>query len=236
LKVLRDYPATTMTITLDGPPDVHNRLRRAEGGGQGDSHQKILEKLPDLLSLPRFVVTQTIAPTMAQHAATSFDYLLSLGIQRFNLLPGYYLPWKPEELLALQAAFTKIRARIEAEWQLGHYLYLRNLFIKAPTPFFNTVMVVDVDRRIHPSNVILARRFDELREESALGTLDSPPDMQTLLKGASQTSTRLKQQLGPAILSATRSVDSLLTGLCNQLYPAFFAWRQHRQKRQQASL
>jgi sulfatase maturation enzyme AslB (radical SAM superfamily) len=218
--LLEAHPEVTVTVSLDGTARDHDGLRRG-----GTSHAIVLERLPRLLRLPRFVVTQTIAPSTATRAATNFRFLRDLGIRRFNLLPGYYLPWRPSQLAALEASFHAIGDELEAAWASGDRLYLRNLFVRAPTPFFNTGFVVDVDRAIHPSNLILAGDFDTFRTRTAVGTLDDPPSPEALDAGARASAALLRETLSAKVLASTDAVDAALTRLCNRLYPAYFAAR-----------
>ena len=89
-------------------------------------------------------------------------------------LPGYYIPWTSSQLTALDKAFAQMSERIQARWRSGQKTYVRNLFTWAPTPFFNTGLVVDADRTIHPSNVGLSGALDHLRSETSVGSLDDP--------------------------------------------------------------
>ncbi len=224
LEILRKYPHVTLTLSLDGRARDHDGLRR--GAKQvATSHADALRILPELLTLPRFVVTQTIAPSTAARAAENFRYLLSLGIRRFNLLPGYYLPWTADQLSALENAFQEIATEFQQAWQRGDRLYLRNLFTRAPTPFYNTGMVVDSDRRIYPSNLILAGALDHLRDALALGNLDQPPSREQLEQAAQRVPAQLAANLPPRVLESTYAVDGALTRLCNSLYPAYFERR-----------
>jgi hypothetical protein len=197
-------------------------------GAAGPSHAAILEAMPRLLAHPRFVVTQTIAPSAAKVAAQSFRYLRSLGIRRFNILPGYYLPWRQEQLAALAAAFAEIEGEFLDAWRQGEYLYLRNLYTRAPTPFFNSGMVVDVDGTIHPSNLILAGNWEDLRGFTAVGSLDAPPRREAIALAAQQSGAQIRARLAPTVAESTDTVDALLTALCNRLYPAYFRFREQR--------
>ncbi len=221
--LLEAHPDVTVTVSLDGTARDHDGLRRG-----GASHAVVLEKLPRLLRLPRFVVTQTIAPSTAVRAAENFRYLRTLGVRRLNLLPGYYLPWRTDQLAALYTSFDQIGDDIAATWAAGEPFYLRNLFVLAPTPFYNTGFVVDVDRSVHPSNLILAGDFDQFRARTAVGTLDDPPDVAALDAGAASTARHLRETLPADVLAATTAVDAALTRLCNRLYPALLARRNAR--------
>lgn len=224
LALVRARPGTVLTLSLDGPAEVHDPVRR----GPGSSHATALGWLPRLNTLPGFVVTQTIAPHTAARAAESFRWLRAQGVRRFNLLPGYHLRWSAAQLAQLSSAFEEIEEEIRGAWARGERLYLRNLFVWAPTPFYNTGMVVDVDRRIYASNLILARRFDELRELDALGTLDDPPDTPTLEAGAAKAAAQLRDTLPAEVAASTAAVDQLLTRLCDRLLPEYLAHRARR--------
>jgi hypothetical protein len=227
LDYLRGYPKGILTISIDGRPADHRRLRRALPG-VADTYDRLMVLRPQLLETPRLVVTQTIAPATARHAAENFRHLLSLGFRRFNLLPGYYIPWRAEQLQALRKGFAGIRAELEARWASDRYVYLRNLFTWAPTPFFNTGLVVDADRSIHPSNVGLSGALDHLREQTRAGTLDAPPYLAVLQAQASSVNDLLASALSEKVLASTQAVDAELTALCRSLYPSFAAYRRRR--------
>ncbi|MFZ5479992.1 MAG: radical SAM protein [Myxococcota bacterium] len=218
IALLHAHPSVTLTVSLDGHARDHDALRRG-----APSHDPVVALLPELLRLPRFVVTQTIAPATAARAAANFRHLRALGITRFNLLPGYFLPWRPHQLAALETSFGEIADVFEEAWRRGERLYLRNLFVRAPTPFFNTGMVVDVDRTIHPSNLILAGAFDGLRGRTAVGTLDDPPTREALEAAGARVPALLREHVPADVLASTEAADAALTRLCNRLYPAYFA-------------
>jgi sulfatase maturation enzyme AslB (radical SAM superfamily) len=217
---LHAHPTVTLTLSLDGEARDHDGLRRG-----APSHAGVVALLPKLLRLPRFVVTQTIAPSTAGRAAANFRYLRELGVRRFNLLPGYYIPWKAEQLAALRASFAEIASQFEAAWAAGERLYLRNLFVRAPVAFYNTGFVVDSDRRIYANNLILAGNLDHLRERFTLGTLDNPPDSAALTSAGEAAGTFLRDTLGARVMESTAAADAALTALCNRLYPTYFARR-----------
>ena len=222
--LLREFPRTTLTVSLDGAVADHDGLRRG-----APTHDAVVAMLPELHKLPRFVVTQTIAPSTAVRAADNFRYLLSLGIRRFNLLPGYYLPWRPAQLAALRRSFAEIGDLVAAMWKRGERVYLRNLFVNAPVPFYNTGFVVDSDKRIYPNNLVLAGNLDHLRAVATVGTLDEPPTNEALDHAARRSAGFLHDALGPSIMQATAAADAELTGLVNRLYPTYFAMRDARQ-------
>ena len=228
LEMLMAYPKGILTLSLDGTAKQNRRFRRPAHGEVPDAYDHIQTLRPLLLKTPRLVVTQTIAPAAAVHAAENFKHLLSLGFWRFNLLPGYYLPWTDKQLDALVRSFDEIAEIMERRWNADQPMYLRNLFTWAPTPFFNTGMIVDSDRTIHPSNVGLSGQLSGLRGRTQVGDLDSPPTMQQLSDRARDIDGLLKGSLSEHVWSSTQRVDAALSRLCQRLYPTFVAYKKRR--------
>jgi hypothetical protein len=228
---LRGYPKGVLTVSMDGTPADHRRLRRVAPGTSEDApdaYDHVVSLLPELEATPRVVVTQTIAPVTAVRAAENFEHLLGLGFWRFNLLPGYYLPWRAHQLEALRRGFDAIGEIIRGRWREDRRLYLRNLFTRAPTPFFNTGLVVDADRTIHPSNVGLSGQLDGLRGRTQVGSLDDPPTPAALAARAQETNRWLEEALPENVWHSTKQVDAELTRLCRGLYPGYLAHRARR--------
>ena len=224
---LRGYPKAVLTISLDGAPEDNRRLRRALPQ-VGDAYDHVVGLIPALRRVPRVVVTQTIAPATARRATENFRHLRELGFWRFNFLPGYYVPWKADPLDALERAFDAIAFDVRATWASGERLYVRNLFTYAPTAFFNTGLVVDSDRTIHPSNVGLSGALDELRGETKIGTLDDPPSREELAERAQVVNAMLEAALPAHVMESTRAADSALTRFCRSLYPDYVKQRASR--------
>jgi MoaA/NifB/PqqE/SkfB family radical SAM enzyme len=227
LDYLRDYPKAVLTISLDGKPEDNRNYRRAVDGVP-DAYDHVVSLLPELQTVPRVVITQTIPPKSAARAAENFQHLIDLGFWRFNLLPGYYIPWRPERIEELREGFDGIRRIIADRWEAGERLYLRNLFTLQPTPFFNTGMIVDADRTIHPSNVGLSGSLDELLDQTRVGDLDNPPTNEELEAKAASINGLLERSLPPLVWESTLAVDAELTRLCRSLYPLY---RRHRSRR-----
>ncbi|MBX3128462.1 MAG: radical SAM protein [Polyangiaceae bacterium] len=227
LAYLAGHDKAVLTLSLDGRPGDHRRLRRALPN-VGDAYEHVLGLLPELLAMPRLVVTQTIAPSTAASADQNFAHLLGLGFRRFNFLPGYYLPWRDEQLRALRQGFEAIASRIAERWQQGRFTYVRNLFTWAPTPFFNTGVVVDSDGSIHPNNLGLASALDELLPRSRSGSLDDPPTLDELERKARDVDAWLQEKLPADVMRSTVAVDAELSRFCRGLYPEFAAYRRRR--------
>lgn len=220
-------PKCILTLSLDGRPEDHRRLRRALPQ-VADSYDHVMQLLPRLTQAPRVVVTQTIAPATASNAADNFAHLLGLGFRRFNFLPGYYLAWRPEQLRQLRESFARMAAEITERWRHDEYVYVRNLFTWAPTPFFNSGMIVDSDGSIHPSNLGLSGALADLLPETRVGSLDSPPTRADLEAHAATVNQRLQTALVPAVWQSTLDVDRALTRFCRGLFAEFVRYRRRR--------
>ena len=227
LELVRREPKVVLTVSLDGRPDDHRAHRRALPQ-VADVYGHVMEILPELLRTPRLVVTQTIAPATAHAAHDNFRHLVDMGFRRFNLLPGYYLPWKDDQLAALNEGFAQIAATIRQRWDRGEHLYLRNLFTWAPTPFFNTGLVVDADRTIHANNAGLSGSLESMLEQTRLGDLDEPPTPEALADKSRQINELLEAALSSHVWQSTLAVDAELSRLCKSLYPAFLRYRRRR--------
>ena len=228
IEYLSNYPKGILTISMDGSPDDHRRHRRAVHDDVPDTYDHLMVLRPQLLKMPRVVITQTIAPATAYRAAENFEHLVGLGFWRFNFLPGYYIPWRKNQLEALQQGFDGIHQRITNRWGAMERTYVRNLFTWAPTPFFNTGLVVDSDRSIHPSNVGLSGALDHLREQTQIGTLDSPPSPQDIERGARTVNGLLESALPEKVWASTHAVDAALSQFCRQLYPHWARYKRRR--------
>ncbi len=227
LEVLSTHPQAVLTLSIDGQPADHRTHRRALEGVP-DAYDHLRSMLDDLLAAPRVVVTMTIPPATAGRASANFEHLLELGFHRFNFLPGYFIPWNPAQLAALEQGFDAIAARIEARWAAGEHTYVRNIFVRGPTPFFNTGMVVDADRRIHPSNVGLSGKLESLLDRTAVGTLDDPPTADELSARSAHVNDWIRASVSHHVWASTLAVDRLLTRFVRRLCPAFVRQRKAR--------
>ena len=227
---LQKFRKLILTISIDGLPENHLKMRRSLSKDL-NSYENIISVLDILLDMPRVVVTQTIPPATAKFAYENYMHLRSLGFWRFNFLPGYYLPWKEESLLLLREGFTKISQDIIKNWKADRPLYVRNLFTWAPTIFFNTGMIVDSDRRIHPSNIGLSGQLDHILNQTAVGNLDHPPSIVELEEAAKRIPHLIARHVKDHILQATQRADQELTRLCTNLWPYYKEKKQLKQQK-----
>lgn len=227
LAFLAAHPKAILQLSADGRAEDHRRHRRSLPQ-VADTYDRVVALAPRLSRMARVVVTQTIPPATAAAAAENFEHLLSLGFRRFNFLPGYYIPWTDEQLVSLDRSFDAMARRIEGLWASGERLYVRNLTTLAPTPFFNTGLVVDSDRTIHPSNVGLSGALEELLAETRCGDLDAPPTVDALAQKQLEVNALLEKTLTPRVWSSTLAADAALTKFCRALMPRWIEARRAR--------
>jgi pyruvate-formate lyase-activating enzyme len=238
LDYLANRSKAVLAISLDGRSEDHRRHRRAvapatDGGDQAqgsDAYDHLMGLMPKLLATPRVVVNQTIAPDAAEAVEQNFAHLLSLGLTRFNFLPGYYLSWRSEQIAALRVGLDGIARVVKSRWARGAPLHVRNLFAWAPTPLFNSGLCVDSDGTIHGSNVGMASPFEELLAATRLGSLDDPPSLAALTAQGETMTSKIAQLLPPGIWESTLAVDRELTRFCRGLYGDFAAYRRRRRE------
>jgi hypothetical protein len=221
-------PKSILTISMDGRAADHRKHRRTLTPTVPDTYDHIISLLPHLLTTPRVVITQTIPPSGAAQMVDNFEHLVNLGFWRFNFLPGYYLAWNTKQHQHLIDGFTALSKHFQSVWAADEQAYVRNLFTWAPTPFFNTGMVVDSDRTIHATNIGLSGALDDVRDQTAVGSLDKPPTQAALDLAARETNQLLQSHLRPAVWESTRKVDEALSDFCHTLYPHWAAWRKRR--------
>jgi len=229
LDLLAAHPKAVLLLSLDGRPEDHRRHRRPrKKGAARDCYDHLMTLRERLAGLPRLIVTQTIAPAAAADLPANFEHLCSLGFVRLNFLPVYFTVWEPAELSALRAGLGAVAARIRARWERGQRLYVKNLFTWAPTPLFNTGLVVDADGSIHASNAGLASGAADLRALTRLGSLDEPPTAAALAARIAAAPELLAEAFPPAIRQSTLAVEAELRRFCQALYPSYFAFRKRR--------
>ena len=223
LALLAGHEKALLQLSLDGPLEVHARRRPLVA--RDADWSRLFDQLPAIAAAPRTVVTLTIPPDEAARAADHFAALLDLGFRRFNLLPGYLLPWSGPQLIGLRTSLTRIAHALRAAWEAGTRLVLRNLFVRAPLPFFDAGLVVDADGTIHAGNMALASQMSSLRTHTQVGTLDDPPDPALLAARARKLPALLQAALPAPVWSGTLAADAELTRMCESLYPSWAASR-----------
>ena len=216
-----------LTISIDGGSKDHNKMRRSLQGAS-DSYEHIMSLRSSLLKLPRLVITQTIAPATAGRAHENFLHLYEQGFRKFNFLPGFYIPWRTNQLELLEENLQLIAKSISSLWEQNRYVYIRNLFIQAPTPFFNTGVIVDSDRSIHANNLGLSEKLTNLRSKTQLGTLDVPPTRVQLQQKAQEINSILESELPSNIWKSTMAADAALSRFCAQLWPKFLRYKKRK--------
>ena len=95
------------------------------------------------------------------------------------------------------------------------------IFYMGSNDLFNTGMIVDSDRRIHPSNIGLSGQLDHILDKTAIGDLDIPPTIDTLEETATQIPSLISEHINDHILQSTKKADMELTRFCRTLWPYY---------------
>jgi MoaA/NifB/PqqE/SkfB family radical SAM enzyme len=222
LDALERHPKLWLVLSFDGRPEDHRSSRRALQA-EVDPLVRINALLPRLRGFPRLMLTQVVAPELAERAAGNFRYLLALGFRRFNLLPAGWVPWTREQLAALRISLAEVAAVVCAEWHAGRSLYLRNLFTRSPQPTFASGVVVDVDGRVFPSDCVLADLDEATRAELCCGSVESPPSEEELLRRAVLVPAILERCWPREVVESTRAANALLDAFCRSLLREYLA-------------
>lgn len=230
IQYFKEYPKAIVTVSMDGLPEEHRRFRRKKSDNIKDSYEHVVSLLPDLLTIPRLVITQTIAPAAAKNGFSNFLHLRELGFKRFNFLPGYFLPWREEQLGYLRKNFQKIAEHIKQDWKEDKFVYVRNLFVRAPTPFFNQGLIVDCDGSIHPSNVGLSGSLEDLLHKTRIGTLANPPSLELMTEKSQEINELIQNSVSEKIWTSTLKADQELTKFCEDLFPSFLRYKKNKRK------
>jgi uncharacterized protein len=132
LDFLREHPMS-ISISIDGPPDLHDANRRYPGANGGGTYADVVAGLNLLRScMPRPPAARvTLAPDQWGRVPEVFDHLLDLGFLEVGIAPASpisaeFLP-TPEQDEALFAGFSLLAQRFAREAGEGRLLPFSNL-------------------------------------------------------------------------------------------------------------
>ncbi len=194
-----ERPWLRVVVTVDGPADAMAAVGR-----------RPVPHLEALLALPGATVTQTIPPHRAHEALGDLLYLWARGARRFNVLPAYYTRWPAAALRDLDEALASMAAFLHPRVADGR-ARVANLDRGGSLPLFNDAPCVDVDGRVHRTNLVLTplaspTLLDELTGDGAQAP-PLPPDLRQ----------RLEADLPAAVRRSNQRVDALLHRFVHQL-------------------
>lgn len=182
-----------VVLSLDGMPAT-----------QQASGRPTVENLGDLVGLPGFTVTQTIAPGLSGLVLDNFLFLWEAGIRSFNLLPVYYVPWSGREVRNLGEGLAAVASFLSPRVKRGE-VEVRNLTRSGSVPLFNDDLTLDADGTWYRTNLVLADAIthpllDDLGAESIEGV---PARVRGLRR-------RLEALLEPGVRRSNHRVDAAL--------------------------
>jgi uncharacterized protein len=109
--------AFKVCVSCDGPPTVHNMMRRTKGGKDSSS---LVERtlLKATQTLPILLVNSVYHPRTFRALPQTLDYLSSLGLRRIFLNADYTAAWTESEAERLPEVYGAIADRYIA-WYLA---------------------------------------------------------------------------------------------------------------------
>jgi len=121
-----------VSVSIDGPPDVHDANRPYAGKGAGSYADVVegIERLTERTGRPP-VARVTLAPPQWSRIPEVFDHVMALGVLEAGIAPASpvdaaHLP-TPEQEAALFAGFSALAERFVGEAREGRVLRFSNL-------------------------------------------------------------------------------------------------------------
>lgn len=165
---LKDYPVK-LELSLDGPPDVQNRFRRAASRGE-DSYENGIAHRADIVhdsGLP-YDVIMVVHPKVAHRVDESFLHIASLGYQRIQVNFALGFQWTPEQQKAFAGGLHRLGRALLA---MGEDAPVFINAEQAPMPIrLNGEVTVDWDGTIYGGNGFLHET--EHKDKFVVGHLD----------------------------------------------------------------
>ncbi len=102
-----DQHHIALTISCDGPPDIHDRIRRYPNGEPSSAavEQSIRLALDALGAVPVNAVYQ---PSTVEHLSRTVDYLSSLGVRQIYLNPDFSADWTAPAVAKVPGAYGRL--------------------------------------------------------------------------------------------------------------------------------
>jgi uncharacterized protein len=99
-----------MTISCDGPPDIHDRHRQFPGGGR--TSQAVENGIRTALSImERVPVNAVYRPDTLKHLAEAIDYFSSLGVRHVYLNPDFSARWTEKDVAEIAPVYQAVADR-----------------------------------------------------------------------------------------------------------------------------
>lgn len=111
------------SLSLDGPPHIHDR-HRPQAGGQPTSRRTVEAAKLMLKYNPCTSVTCVISPDTAAYVAESVDYLYELGFRYLLTTLDYSADWSLEDFKQLKKAYQALAKWYEKKMLANERFYL----------------------------------------------------------------------------------------------------------------
>jgi sulfatase maturation enzyme AslB (radical SAM superfamily) len=178
--------------------------------------KKIKPYLDEINKTGKVLFNLKVDPESVRDLFRDFMFLHSQGINRFNILPAYYVLWKKNEISGLSVQFRKILWYIRLEGK--EKFYIKNVHVCSEVPLFNSAPVLDVDGKMYSSNIVLDSKLKRIKKLFYLENMES--------KGSAETARRkhlellgdsLEDVFGKEVLEDTFLVDYELSRFVKNL-------------------
>ena len=170
-----------LSISIDGPADIHDQHRRLAGGGP--SHQKVMGAVSKLV-MAELRVNMVISEETVGRFLSSVEWLRAQGVRKVSFHADVARPWTAVGLKSLAAAlegFTRYARALNGAspgalslWHLDSYRTL------VDGPGEADELVLGADGRYYANDAYLCRPYGQALEGAA-GDAKSGPDFKRLL-------------------------------------------------------
>jgi uncharacterized protein len=114
-----------MTISCDGPPDIHDRHRQFPGGG--GTSQTVENGIRTALSImERIPVNAVYRPDTLEHLPETIDYFSSLGVRHIYLNADFSARWTEKDAAMIAPVYQAVAERYMDFYRSGrpHFISL----------------------------------------------------------------------------------------------------------------
>ena len=115
-----------VSISCDGPPDVHDR-QRPNAAGQPTSRavERAMERL--LQSNPAANATCVLVPETAGEVARAVAFLFDKGFRYISLVLDFSAAWTMDDMTVLEKSYRQIATWYEQKLRAGHRFWLSSV-------------------------------------------------------------------------------------------------------------
>lgn len=111
------------SLSLDGPPSIHDK-HRPQAGGQSSSRKTIEAAKIMLRHNPCTSASCVISPDTAMHLADSVDYLFNLGFRYLITTLDYSADWTTKDFKTLKKSYQQLADWYESKMLANERFYL----------------------------------------------------------------------------------------------------------------